>query len=401
VQVLLGIGQFLLVTAVAFVAIVLFSSFIRFQNLAHRTESDEAEDMDPHDLFQVRIAHRLGTAHRAPGPFCVIVLVPDHIEAVVAQHGESVGNEVLELLRERVHRAVRGTDEVVRYAGNRIGLIVNAPRAMSETIARRALDAVKRDSFRTAQGLTVRLTAGAGIATHPENGDRVAGLIAEAVSALERISSIGPCGCALAEASAGGETPPARRAEETPAAAPVQRGLVDPLTGVLKPARVPMALQKFVARFRKNGEPVSVLVLDVDHLDLYNEHYGRAAGDDILKGLGSLLQRSVREEDLVARLGGEEFVVAMGGAPRDAFAAGQRLVGLVKRTAFPAAGSDLRITISAGVAGYPDHGGNPRYLLEAADAALQAAKEKGCNLCLVYERVMHLSPPKARPTDVF
>lgn len=399
-QVLLGIGQFLLVTAISFAAIVLLSSFIRFQNLAHRTESEEAEDMDLHDIFQVRIAHRLGTAHRAPGPFCVIVLVPDHIEAVVAQHGEPVADEVLNLLRERAHRAVRSTDEVLRYAGNRIGLIVNAPRAMSEAITRRALNAVKREPFRTAQGLAVRLTASAGIATHPENGDRVAPLISDAVSALDRVSFIGPCGCVLAEAPAVAEPPPSR-AEGPPAAASVQRGLVDPLTGVLRPERVPMALQKFVARFRKNGEPVSVLLLDVDHLDRYNEHYGRAAGDDILKGLGELLQRSVREEDLVARLGGEEFIVAMGGAPRDAFAAGQRLVGLVKRTSFPSAGSDLRITISAGVAGYPDHGGNPRYLIESADAALQAAKEKGCNVCLVYERAMHLAPSKAPPADVF
>jgi diguanylate cyclase (GGDEF)-like protein len=401
VQVLSGIGLFLLVTGGAFVGLVIFASFLRFQHLAQRAAVADAEEMDAHDILQVKIAHRLGTAHRAPEPFCVMLLRPDGLEALTESQGPAAGEEVLARLEELARRAVRSRDDVLRYTEQRVAVVVDAPRSIGPVVARRVLEFVRRDPLRFSQGGSARVTASAGLASHPENGDRFRELIALASAALDRASVAGPAGLELvAESAAGGEAP----SPEPGAAAPapvIQRGLVDPLTGVLKQERLPVALQKYVASFRKNGDPVSVVVLDVDHLARYNGHYGREAGDGILRGLGELLQRSVREADLVARLGGDEFLVAMGCAPRDALTAGQRLVGLVKKNVFTIGSHSLRITVSGGVAGYPDHGGNPRYLIESADAALHTAKEKGGGVCLLYGRTMQEPAPVPEPKDVF
>jgi diguanylate cyclase len=161
------------------------------------------------------------------------------------------------------------------------------------------------------------------------------------------------------------------------------------------------ALQKFVAQYRKREAPVSILVLEVDHFERYSEHYGPSAGDEILRKFGEFLQNAVRKSDLIGRSGEETFIIAMGCAPCNAMAAAQRILGAVKKTVFSAGGSSLRITLSLGVAGYPDHGGHPRQLIEAATAALQAAKENGRGMGMMYEPSMRVSKKSAGPVDVF
>jgi diguanylate cyclase (GGDEF)-like protein len=143
-----------------------------------------------------------------------------------------------------------------------------------------------------------------------------------------------------------------------------------------------------VARFRKTEHPVSVLILDVDHLRGYHEHYGPAAGDAILKFIGRVLDKQVREEDLISRFGGEEFLVGMGCRPVEALKAAQRLASLVKKNPVLFNGTEMRISVTIGVSGYPDHGATPRKLVQAARTALEQAKHRGRGLCLVFDPAM-------------
>ena len=137
-----------------------------------------------------------------------------------------------------------------------------------------------------------------------------------------------------------------------------------------------MAMQKYVARLRKQEQPVAVMVMDIDHFRRYNQHYGQAAGDEILKALAQVLQQGVREDDLIARYGGEGFVVVMAGSATQCLGAAQRLANRIKKMPIPIRGSNLRITVSAGVAGWPEHGSGADQLVEAAETALNTAKVK-------------------------
>ena len=390
-EILTGFSQFLLVTAIAFALLCLLVSHLRFENLTRRAA--QSEEMDPQDTFQVQIAHLLGTAHRMPEPFAVVLVTPVNWASMKEKYGAAWAEEALAFVEARIRGVVRRTDTVIRHGEGRIGLIMETERQHIGSILNRLLDAVGNESFRSTSHGVMRLAIHTGAATHPENGDRVRDLVGQAEAAVTE--------AAMGAAAAQMIAPAAAGKAELPVEAPAPpRGILDPLTGVLSADRLGSAVSKFVARHRREDQPVSLLLLDIDFLRRYNEHYGREAGDGILRGIGEFLQKNAREDDLLARYGGEEFLIVMGCAPSDALIAGQRLVAQVKRTPFAAAGSSLKVSVSIGVAGYPDHGGNPAHLLDAAETALFAAKEKGRSLCLVYEPSM-AARPQGKSRDVF
>ena len=183
-----------------------------------------------------------------------------------------------------------------------------------------------------------------------------------------------------------------------------QAHLLDELTGVLKPNRVGPAIQKFVARFRRDELPVSVLLCDVDGLDQYNDHYGDAAGDAILKLTADLLMNHCRETDLIGRIGEDTFVICMTCRPSQAVIAARRMTAEIKKANLQHGGNRLRFTVCMGVAGFPDHGGSPVKLYDRAEMALEAAKARGRSLSIEYE--VALDPTRRaqgdpKPMDTF
>ncbi len=392
-QILSVSWQFLVVVAISFSVMCLIASHIRFQNLAHKATAADA-GMDPHDAFQVAIAHALGTVHMAPEPFCVLFAVVHDLSGVEQRYGPGTRGDLLKAFEARIRSSLRSTDTVMLLSDERLGIMLNAPYVHAGAVCQRLVERVSEAPFRCASGPVVPLAACIGGVAHPEHGERVKELFDGATLLLEQAVAKGPGSIVLAPVP---DAPP-EKAEVAPSAV---SGLIDPLTGLLRPEKVGPAVQKYMSRFRRQHKPVSLLLFDVDHLQRYNEHYGREAGDALLRGLGKLLQEAFREEDLVARLGGEEFLVVMGCAPAAALIAGQRVVSLVKRTSLVAGAGTLRITLSGGIAGYPDHGGHPRHLLDCADAALMAAKDRGRNMCLVYDASMRDHTPPVRPADAF
>jgi diguanylate cyclase (GGDEF)-like protein len=126
------------------------------------------------------------------------------------------------------------------------------------------------------------------------------------------------------------------------------------------------------------GDPVGVVLLDVDHFKSVNDRYGHAVGDQVLRGVAGVLRASTRPGDTIARLGGEEFVIVLPGADREQ----ARLRAETVRRAcglwdHPVPDGILRVTVSAGVAAGPADGLDGTTLLEACDRALYAAKEAG------------------------
>ena len=149
----------------------------------------------------------------------------------------------------------------------------------------------------------------------------------------------------------------------------------DTLTGLLNRRGFDERMAAIVSSARRRGAPLSLLLLDADHFKQVNDRFGHAAGDVVLQTIGATLRKRLREVDLVARIGGEEFVVVL--ADTGSLGAGHvaaMLVDAVRRTPMPGVG---HVTISCGVAELRVHAEELDAALLRADAAMYEAKRSG------------------------
>ncbi len=152
----------------------------------------------------------------------------------------------------------------------------------------------------------------------------------------------------------------------------------DTLTGLLNRR----GLNEAIKRYQADETPVSVVLIDVDRFKGINDRYGHAAGDGVLRTLAQLMSHSSRSGDTLARAGGEEFVMLLPGASTTAAVSVANRLRLAMQAAVTA--SATPITISLGVAHYPDHGASLDAVLQRADDALYFAKNNGRNaICVV------------------
>jgi two-component system cell cycle response regulator len=164
-----------------------------------------------------------------------------------------------------------------------------------------------------------------------------------------------------------------------------QGALLEPLTGLYNRRYFMERLAAELAAAQRHGRAVSLLLLDVDHFKRVNDQLGHAAGDEALRMLARVLLGAVRKEDVLARLGGEEFVVlARETTLSGAHALGERMRRAVERSRFSFDGTEVALTVSIGVtvsAGLTafEPGRTEGELLEVADRALYRAKEHGRN----------------------
>ncbi|MFI6264608.1 diguanylate cyclase [Micromonospora sp. NPDC051006] len=159
--------------------------------------------------------------------------------------------------------------------------------------------------------------------------------------------------------------------------------LTDPLTGLWNYRYLRESIRREVERASRFGRMLSVLALDLDRFKDVNDTWGHAAGDTVLAEFARRLRDEIREVDLAFRQGGEEFVLLLPETDaRGAAIVAERLGAAIRDTAIPVeahAGAPvpIRVTVSIGIAVYPDHASTGQQVLDAADDALYAAKGAG------------------------
>jgi diguanylate cyclase (GGDEF)-like protein len=152
----------------------------------------------------------------------------------------------------------------------------------------------------------------------------------------------------------------------------------DPLTKLYNRRFMDESLRRELLRARRSQTPVSLILLDLDNFKLINDEYGHDVGDRVLIMLAHQLNKSVREEDFVYRYGGEEFVMVLPGASLEiARERAEQACVAVRGMRVDTDQGPLHVTISAGVATYPEHAVDHEQLIVQADKALYAAKESG------------------------
>lgn len=156
------------------------------------------------------------------------------------------------------------------------------------------------------------------------------------------------------------------------------QALRDELTGLHNRRFLDESLPQLVAHAERRGAPIAVLMLDLDHFKQVNDRHGHTVGDAVLREVGRLLLGRLRRMDIACRYGGEELIVLMpdcGAA--DALLRAQEICAMVRNLRERADSALPPVTVSIGVAAWPEHGEQIGRVIEAADAALYEAKRAG------------------------
>lgn len=165
------------------------------------------------------------------------------------------------------------------------------------------------------------------------------------------------------------------------------KALLDPLTGIANRLAYNERLGVEFARWRRYKQPLSTILWDIDHFKAINDRFGHQVGDQVILAVGKFLAGKLRETDFVARYGGEEFVAILPQTQlHQALEAAEKIRCYIADEVIRAAGVEMRVTVSAGVAQFREQD-DPEDVFRRADIALYNAKTGGRNHCCAEEPV--------------
>ncbi len=163
-----------------------------------------------------------------------------------------------------------------------------------------------------------------------------------------------------------------------------EESIRDPLTNLYNRRYLEDSLQREFARADRDQYPISIIMADIDHFKQVNDTFGHSVGDEVLQQLSEILHSSFRLEDIICRYGGEEFIIVMPATTSEtAFIRTENFRTTLENTVMNLSGQKVRITLSAGIAVYPEDGSSVDDVIRVADRALYQAKSAGRNRVVV------------------
>ncbi len=162
----------------------------------------------------------------------------------------------------------------------------------------------------------------------------------------------------------------------------LERAVVDSLTGLYDHDTLLTLFKKEIERARRHVETISFLLLDLDDFKQINDELGHQKGDEVLAKVADILRETIRTMDIAGRYGGEEFAVIF---PETDEAAAAQSAERLREAIEESFRQDVQLTISGGIACFPDHGNGVDALVKMADEALYQAKAEGKNRVIVFQ----------------
>jgi diguanylate cyclase (GGDEF)-like protein len=170
----------------------------------------------------------------------------------------------------------------------------------------------------------------------------------------------------------------------------------DDLTGLLNMRAFNNVLEKEIARVTRYAQPFTVIMIDVDGLKSVNDQYGHTTGSRLITTIAQSIKDSVRTTDVLARYGGDEFVVLMTHTSTEhARMAAERIRAAIHNTAFDMKGNRISTTVSIGIASFPEGVAEAAEVLDKADIALYKSKQSGRDRVTYYDQELETIPAYA------
>lgn len=339
-----AVFQTLGVIVAAFVVMVLVVSHLRYQTEVKRVEAGRPEGMEADDL-------RLWLLERIrKGPQSLVLF--------------RCGEADRPVTRQVLSANIRRTDQWIDWPGMGVMMVFGGDDEFNAVRAGRRLGGLMK-------GGAGRVSAAVSPSPAP-----LKGLLVVVDGLLEALGKgeIPASGWVLPEE-------PKRMEDGIPEH---EKPLLDEVTGVLRHERVPTAVQKILAAHRRQDLPVCLMLCELDDMDTYAEAGDASVDRALLKAAADCLMRNCRETDLVGRVA-EGFVVVLSGTLAEIGPVASRMMEAVRQQEVGAVGEACRFTMTAGLAGYPDHGVGPGELFAAAEHALALAGARGRGMVSVYD----------------
>ncbi len=163
-----------------------------------------------------------------------------------------------------------------------------------------------------------------------------------------------------------------------------QFALTDELSGLYNYRATMQLAEKELQRAKRYRRSFSIVMCDIDNFKEVNDKYGHNGGNTLIRLIAKTMFKSLRTLDIVGRFGGDEFILVLPEQDENGgYKAGRRLLTLIGDTYYNIANKEIKITVSMGVATYPNHGEELSELIKKADEALYASKQKGKNKVLI------------------
>ncbi|TMH97602.1 MAG: diguanylate cyclase [Betaproteobacteria bacterium] len=177
------------------------------------------------------------------------------------------------------------------------------------------------------------------------------------------------------------------------------RAVRDALTGLYNRGYLEESLDREESRARRGNQSLGVMMIDIDHFKRCNDTFGHAAGDTVLRAVAQHMLSLARGEDILCRYGGEEFALVMAHAsPGTMLERAEKICLGVQNLEIESDGRRVGpVTLSVGIAIFPDHGDSGQAVLQAADAALYRAKAAGRNCVVMANEVTPMTSGGAVP----
>jgi len=170
----------------------------------------------------------------------------------------------------------------------------------------------------------------------------------------------------------------------------------DELTDVLNMRGFNMLLEKEASSSRRYSRPFTILMIDADGLKAINDQYGHSAGSELIRNIAGIIKSCIRASDIVARFGGDEFVVLLTNTDREhSLVAAERIRTSVRNMSVDVKGDQILITVSIGSASFPESADKADEVLEKADAALYKSKLSGRNQVTLFHEDIEARPATA------
>ncbi|MDU9049129.1 MAG: diguanylate cyclase [Candidatus Electrothrix sp. Rat3] len=158
----------------------------------------------------------------------------------------------------------------------------------------------------------------------------------------------------------------------------------DPLTGLYNRRHMEASFHREISRAQRHDVPLGVIMIDIDHFNVFNDTYGHDLGDKVLSEIGAFILEHVRDEDIACRYGGEEIILLLPGASlQNTHRRAEQLRAGIEGLAVEMYDEEHTVTASLGVAIFPEHGASIKEVIRAADCALYEAKNKGRNRVVI------------------